>query len=585
MPPTPFSPPPASPCPPTTAANHGNLILCTPTPSEDTETKIEKSSNKHKSKPDARHHPYGRPNCSKASENSAENDLRNIINFDLTPSQKEVFERCLEAAVQDPAPHLAANFRQPVDVKPNLPSLMDLPPNLPSQAKNMAPNMNPSSIMWDHPQQPRQYSEAVQRNLPKREIVLDGLNIGKVYGRSKFSALGVEKTLTWFTSRGFKVRVFMPKSRKDRANAKADQRRLNKMISQGDLILTPSRRSDGALWTSFDCNEEDYIVRYAAQREAVIVSTRRFADYNEATLQAQVETRVLVFTFSDKEFDPPMDPRGRDGPSLEEFLHFPSNNHHPVEKLQEAKQQETDLFKRSIIIDGSNVGHGFTGNARFDVKGIEKCLEYFLERGHEVKVYIAASMMEKREVSEHDRKKLRKLCNEGKLVFTPSRKTSFQSYDCYEDDFIIRNAIKTQGIIVSNDYFLDMIARSPDYREQIEKRLLPFNFIDGELWLPSDPLGKNQVSLETFLHRPMLPPTELMLELNPYLTLPRQTCTDPDIPREILDILNTPQGGASNKLGPGDDESDSEDGWRAAFYQTNDNCVYIDYNKSLNPDQ
>jgi len=106
-------------------------------------------------------------------------------------------------------------------------------------------------------------------------------------------------------------------------------------------------------------------------------------------------------------------------------------------------------------------------------------------------------MMEKREVSEHDWKKLRKLCNEGKLIFAPSQKTSFQSYDCYEDDFIIRNAMKTQGIIVRNDYFLDLIAKSPDYREQIEKRLLSFNFIDGQLWLPSDPLGKNQGSLET----------------------------------------------------------------------------------------
>ena len=335
----------------------------------------------------------------------------------------------------------------------------------------------------------------------------------------------------------------MPKSRKDRAAAKADQRRLNKMISQGHLVLTPSRRSDGALWSSFDCNEEDYIVRYAAQHEAIIVSTRRFADCNEAALQAQVERRVLVFTFSEKEFDPPIDPCGRGGPSLEEFLHFPSGNRHPVEKPQVVKQQEEqDLFKRSIIVDGSNVGHAFTGNARFDVKGVEKCVEYFLERGHEVKVYLAASMLEKREVSEQGRKKLIKLYNEGKLVFTPSRRTSFQSYDCYEDDFIIRNAIKTQGIIVSNDNFLDLIAKSPDYREQIEKRLLPFNFIDGDLWLPRDPLGKSQASLETFLHRPMLPPTELMEELNHLLTPPTRQEADPsvsrathsDIPQEIL---------------------------------------------------
>ena len=201
MPPTPFSPPPASPCPPTTAANPTNLICCTP--SEETETKIEKSSNKQKFRSDARHHPYGRPG-SKVVENG-ENDLRSQITRELTASQKEVFERCLEAAVQDPAPHhlAAASFRQPVHVKPHLPSLMDLPLNIPTQVKN------PTSIIWEQrQQQPRQFSDAVQapRNqLPKREIVLDGLNIGKVYGRSKFSALGVEKTLAWFTTRGFKV--------------------------------------------------------------------------------------------------------------------------------------------------------------------------------------------------------------------------------------------------------------------------------------------------------------------------------------------------------------------------------------------
>ena len=142
---------------------------------------------------------------------------------------------------------------------------------------------------------------------------------------------------------------------------------------------------------------------------------------------------MLVFTFSsEKEFDPPMDPCGRGGPSLETFLHFPSQNHCPVPEPEIVSQPEPNLFKRQIIVDGSNVGHAYTGNARFNVTGIEKCLQYFLERGHEVKVYLAASMLEKREVSEEDKKKLRKLHNQDKLVPTPSRRTSIQSYDCYE---------------------------------------------------------------------------------------------------------------------------------------------------------
>ena len=97
------------------------------------------------------------------------------------------------------------------------------------------------------------------------------------------------------------------------------------------------------------------------------------------------------------------------------------------EGLDKAVSTVTGLFRQSLASI-----FAYTGNARFSATGIEKCLQYFLERGHEVKVYLAASMLEKREVSEEDRKKLRKLHNEDRLVPTPSRRTSIQSYDCYE---------------------------------------------------------------------------------------------------------------------------------------------------------
>ena len=70
----------------------------------------------------------------------------------------------------------------------------------------------------------------------------------------------------------------MPRSRMGLAS-ETHKARLKGMVNQGHLILTPSRRSDGAPWSSFqnfDCNVEDYIVQYAAQHEAVIVSTREF---------------------------------------------------------------------------------------------------------------------------------------------------------------------------------------------------------------------------------------------------------------------------------------------------------------------
>merc|ERR1711974_93476 len=92
----------------------------------------------------------------------------------------------------------------------------------------------------------------------------------------------------------------------------------------------------------------------------------------------------------------------------------------------------------------------------------------------------------------------------------------------------------------SNDNFREMSAKGAAYREQIEKRVLPFNFIDGELWLPRDPLGKDQGTLETFLHHPKHSPTELTGGLNPYLTQPWQTYTVPSIPRPIFSGLAPP---------------------------------------------
>ena len=246
-----------------------------------------------------------------------------------------------------------------------------------------------------------------------------------------------------------------------------------------------------------------------------------------------------MYTFSDERFDPPMDPHGKRGPSLEDFLHFPNRDNRRVKKHKGFSRGSSSalsgLAKRYIFIDGSNVGYEFTNHKRMDVKGIEKCIKFFSEQGHRVQVYMAASWLEKNNVSKPNKKKIEKLIEEKKVVLTPSGKDpKGQKFDCYEDDYLIRNAFLNQGIVVSNDNFREMSAKDPTYREQIEKRVLPYNFIDGELWLPSDPLGKDKVTLEMFLHHPELPTTELTGGLSPYLTPPWQTCTVPSIPRPIF---------------------------------------------------
>ena len=188
-------------------ANTNNLIYCTPTEKE-TEAKIEKKGSKQEFRSDARPHPYGRP----PTGTNSETDLHSLLNCDLTPDQKEVFERCLEAAAHGPSqtqfaqphPHSEGIFRQLGDMKPVLPSLhMDIMPSHPDQV-----HVTQNEAMWNNHHQyqgAQHHPGGVHVDLPKREIVLDGMNIGKEYGRSKFSALGVEKTLNYFTTRGFKV--------------------------------------------------------------------------------------------------------------------------------------------------------------------------------------------------------------------------------------------------------------------------------------------------------------------------------------------------------------------------------------------
>ena len=195
IPHVPFSPPPPSPpppstsqcdCLPTTVANTNNLIYCT-SKSDDSAVKKEKSNMKHKLRSDARTHPYR-----KSSENAENSSL--VLREDQEPLPL-LPQEILDSYLEVPAP---------VDVKPFLPSIINPATSVPNHVMNTAYNVNLTNLepMWNR-QQPSHCP--VQRNLPKREIVLDGVDIGVRYGRNKFSALGVEKTVKWFASKGFKV--------------------------------------------------------------------------------------------------------------------------------------------------------------------------------------------------------------------------------------------------------------------------------------------------------------------------------------------------------------------------------------------
>ena len=70
---------------------------------------------------------------------------------------------------------------------------------------------------------------------------------------------------------------------------------------------------------------------------------------------------------------------------------------------------------------------------------------------------------------------------------------------CYDDRFILDLALHEEGVIVSNDQFRDMMDDKPEWREIIETRLLPFQFINDYFIIPEDPKGKDSPTLDQLL--------------------------------------------------------------------------------------
>lgn len=70
----------------------------------------------------------------------------------------------------------------------------------------------------------------------------------------------------------------------------------------------------------------------------------------------------------------------------------------------------------------------------FSVKGIQICLEYFLERGHEVTVFVPESRRYKKNpIPIDDRDLLEQLEEHNFVVFTPARRVDGKVIACYDD--------------------------------------------------------------------------------------------------------------------------------------------------------
>lgn len=138
----------------------------------------------------------------------------------------------------------------------------------------------------------------------------------------------------------------------------------------------------------------------------------------------------------------------------------------------------------------------------FSCLGIKCAVDYFVERGHKhITAFVPAWRKETNNPNNQitDPHILKELEEKGYLVFTPSRRTDRKRILPYDDRFIVRLAMETNGIILSNDYFRDLLKENESWRDTIENRVLPYTFVENFLMIPDDPLGANGPTLDEFL--------------------------------------------------------------------------------------
>lgn len=141
-------------------------------------------------------------------------------------------------------------------------------------------------------------------------------------------------------------------------------------------------------------------------------------------------------------------------------------------------------------------------NAVFSCRGIAIAVDWFRKRGHKVTVFVPNWRKEasKPDTPIIDQDVLSQLEKDGVLSYTPSRRIQGKLVQCYDDRYIVKLALETDGVIVSNDNFRDLQEDVPDWKNFIERRLLMYTFANDDIFMPpDDPLGRHGPSLEEFL--------------------------------------------------------------------------------------
>ncbi|NXY19924.1 N4BP1 protein, partial [Atrichornis clamosus] len=156
-------------------------------------------------------------------------------------------------------------------------------------------------------------------------------------------------------------------------------------------------------------------------------------------------------------------------------------------------------YLKHIIIDGSNVAISHGLRKFFSCRGIAIAVDYFWKRGHRNITVFVPQWRTKRDPFITEQNFLTQLQDVGILSLTPARIVLGARIAAHDDRFLLHLAVKTGGVIVTNDNFREFVTESFAWREIIQKRLLQYTFAGDIFMVPDDPLGRYGPRLDDFL--------------------------------------------------------------------------------------
>ncbi|XP_067943925.1 NEDD4-binding protein 1-like [Watersipora subatra] len=191
------------------------------------------------------------------------------------------------------------------------------------------------------------------------------------------------------------------------------------------------------------------------------------------------------------------------------------NQQPPVQQQFESLPPELPnkppLQTRMVVLDGSNIAfaHGkkFYGHEKFfSSQGILLAINYLRSTYGATSENIKAIVPNFRRSDRmtKDPQLLDQMETSQYLVFSPCKTMpGGKKIVPYDDRFILDLAVATNGVVLSNDKYADLLTeQGGKYLDVINNRVIMFMFVNDLFMIPEDPMGRNGPSLDQLLRLP-----------------------------------------------------------------------------------